>query len=88
MDKVTVLCIEDAGYYESEHVSGNTVQVTLQRGLDYVTCSGIMIWEEEDEEYLDEAFEEWAECAKAGEEGYTAAIVEGGRTVLYCAKNA
>ena len=69
MQKVEVVSIEEAGYYASEYASGSTVKVTLQRGEEYVTCDGILIWEEE---YVgEELFEEWKQYALAGEEGYT-----------------
>lgn len=31
----------------------------------------------------DDTFDEWVACAVAGEEGYTATLVEGNNTVLY-----
>jgi hypothetical protein len=68
MDKVIVLDIEAAGYYTSEHASGSTVKVTLQRGKAIASCDGMLIW---DEEYAEDCFEDWMECALAGEEGYT-----------------
>jgi len=66
--KVKVVSVEDAGYYSSEYASGSTVKVTLQRGNEIASCDGILIWEEE---YAEDAFEEWKDCALAGEEGYT-----------------
>jgi hypothetical protein len=66
--KVKVINIEDAGYYTSEHASGSTVKVTLQRGKEIASCTQILIW---DEEYAEDCFEEWMDCALAGEEGYT-----------------
>jgi len=66
--KVKVVNIEDSGYYTSEHMSGNTVKVTLRRGKAFASCEQILIW---DEEYAEDCFEEWMECALAGEEGYT-----------------
>ena len=66
--KVKVVSIEDAGYYTSEYASGNTVKVTLQRGEAVATCEQILIWEEE---YAEDCFDEWRDCALAGEEGYT-----------------
>lgn len=80
MQKVKVISVEDAGYYTSEYTSGSTVKVTLQRGKDVATCDGILIW---DEEFAEEAFDEWVDCAKAGEEGYTAFVVEGNTTAMY-----
>jgi hypothetical protein len=68
MQKVEVVSVEDAGYYSSEYISGSTVKVTLARGNEFVTCDGIVIWEEE---YAEDAFDEWKDCALAGEEGYT-----------------
>ncbi len=65
---VEVISIEDAGYYSDAYTSGSTVRVTLARDGEFVTCDGILIWEEE---YVgDELFEEWKGCALAGEEGY------------------
>ena len=66
--KVKVVNIEDSGYYTSEHMSGSTVKVTLKRGKATASCTQILIW---DEEYAEDCFEEWMECALAGEEGYT-----------------
>lgn len=68
MQTIEVISIEDAGFYSSEHMSGSTVKVTLQRGTQFVSCDGILIWEEE---YLcDDMFDEWRQYAAAGEEGY------------------
>ncbi|MGI9141676.1 MAG: hypothetical protein ACR2IJ_00645 [Fluviibacter sp.] len=67
MQKVEVVSVKDAGYYSSEYASGSTVKVTLQRGTETVSCDGILIWEDE---MADDAFEEWMDCALAGEEGY------------------
>ena len=84
MHKVKVVSIEDAGYYADEHISGSTVNVTLQRGGDFVSCDGIVLWEEE---YVsNDLFDEWVAYAVAGDEGYTAMIVEGDKTVLYGGK--
>jgi len=66
--KVEVLNIEDGGFYKDAAVSGNCVKVTLRRGKEIASCDGILIWEEE---YADDCFDEWVECAMAGEEGYT-----------------
>jgi len=66
--KVKVVNIEDGGFYKDAHVSGNCVKVTLQRGKATATCAQILIW---DEEYAEDCFEEWMECALAGEAGYT-----------------
>ena len=66
--KVEVVNIEAAGYYASEYASGSTVKVTLQRGTETVSCDGILIWEEE---LAEDCFEEWMDCALAGETGYT-----------------
>ena len=69
MQVVKIVSVEDAGYYEGELVSGSTVKVTLQRGDEIATCDGILIWGEEMAD--DGTFDEWVECAIAGEEGYT-----------------
>ena len=66
--KVEVVNIEDSGYYTSEHMSGSTVKVTLQRGNEIASCEQILIW---DEEYAEDCFEEGMDCALAGEAGYT-----------------
>ena len=66
--KVTVLNIEEDGVYASEYASGNCVKVTLRKGTETVSCRQILIW---DEEYAEDCFEEWMDCALAGEEGYT-----------------
>jgi hypothetical protein len=80
MQKVQVVKVEDAGYYIGEGISGGTVNVTLQRGGDFVSCDGILIFEEAD---IEDYFDEWVECAVAGEEGYSAMLGEGDKTVMY-----
>lgn len=83
MDTVEVVSMEDAGYYADKYISGSTIKVTLQRGEDYATCDGIVLWEEE---YCDsDLFDEWVACAVGGEEGYTATLQEGGQIVEYSA---
>ena len=66
--QVTVVDIEADGFYSDANVSGNCVKVTLRRGNEVASCGQILIW---DEEYAEDCFEEWIECALAGEEGYT-----------------
>ncbi len=78
--KVEVVNIEAAGYYTSEHASGSTVKVTLQRGKDFATCEQILIW---DEEYAEDCFEDWMECAQAGEAGYSAMLFENDNYTFY-----
>ena len=78
--KVKVVSIEEAGYYASEYASGSTVKVTLQRGKDFATCDGMLIWEEE---LAEEAFDEWMDCAVAGEDGYSAMLFENGSYTFY-----
>lgn len=80
-NNIQVVSIEDAGYYTSAYASGSCVTVTLKRNNDYATCAGILIWEEE--LVSNELFDEWVDCAKNKEEGYSAIIVEGNETVLY-----
>jgi len=80
MRKVKVVSVEAGGYFTSEYTSGSTLNVTLQRGQDFASCNGILIWEEEQAE---DCFDEWVACAQAGEEGYTAMLVEGDVTVMY-----
>ena len=86
LDKVEVVSVEAGGYYTSEYTSGSTVNVTLQRGGDFASCDGILIWDEEAEEDLNDLFDEWVAMAVSGEEGYTAMLVEDGVTTLYGAK--
>ena len=84
LNKVEVVSVEAGGYYSSAYASGSTVNVTLQRGGEFASCDGILIWEDE---MADEAFDEWVACAVEGEEGYTAMLVEEGRTVMYSGAN-
>ena len=81
MQQVKVVSITDGKYYSDKFTSGSTVNVTLQRGDDFASCDGILIWE--DELVDDEVFDEWVELAMAGEEGYGAMLVEGDSTVMY-----
>ena len=78
--KVEVVSVEAAGYYTSAYASGSTVKVALKRGEDFATCDGILIWEEE---LAEDCFEEWLECAAAGEEGYSAMVFENGNYTFY-----
>jgi hypothetical protein len=78
--KVEVVSVKDAGYYTSEYASGSTVKGTLKRGEDFATCDGILIWEEA---LAEEAFDEWTDCAVAGEEGYSAMLFENGSYNFY-----
>lgn len=78
--KVEVVSVEAAGYYASEYASGSTVKVALKRGEDFASCDGILIWEEA---LAEEAFDEWLECAVAGEEGYSAMLFENGSYTFY-----
>lgn len=71
LEKVEVVSVEAGDYYTSEYTSGSTVNVTLMRGNEIAKCEGILIWEAEAQEELDELFEEWRAMAEAGEEGYT-----------------
>ena len=69
---IKVVSVEDSGYYNGEHTSGSTVKVTLQRDKEFVSCTDIVIWDEEAEledggDYL---FDDWKEFAQAGEEGF------------------
>lgn len=86
LDEVVVVSIEDGGYYVGEYTSGSTVNVTLQRGEDFASCDGILIWDEDAGEDLNDIFDEWVAMAVDGEEGYTAMLVEGGVSTMYGAK--
>jgi hypothetical protein len=68
MQKVQVVSVEDCGYYSNGNTYGSTVTVTLQRGNVFAKCEDILIWEEE---YAEDAFDEWMDLANAQEEGYT-----------------
>ena len=78
--KVKVVSVEDAGYYSDAYTSGSTVKVALQRGKDFASCDGILIWEAE---YAEDCFDEWMDCALAGEEGYSAMVFENGEYNFY-----
>lgn len=59
--------------------------ITLKRvnengTVDYVTCDDVMYVEDE---YLDETFQDWLDCAIAGESGYSAVVDNGFTAVLY-----
>jgi len=82
--KVKVIDVEAGEYYSSAYASGNTVDVTLQRGKDFVRCNGILIFERE--QVNNDLFDDWVEAAIEGEEGFTALIVEGDNTVFYGGK--
>jgi hypothetical protein len=84
MQQVQVVSVEDGGWYSDAYTSGSTVNVTLQRGADVVSCEGILIWDEDGAN--DDTFDEWVGYAVDGEEGYTATLVEAGRTVEYGAR--
>jgi hypothetical protein len=66
--KVKVINIEDGGFYKDAYTSGSCVKVTLKRGTEIASCEQILIW---DEEYAEDCFEDWKDCALAGEAGYT-----------------
>ena len=83
LDEVVVVSITDGGFYSDAYTSGSTVNVTLMRGDDIAKCDGILIWDEEAAEDLNDIFDEWVAMAVDGEEGYTAMLVEGDETVLY-----
>jgi len=79
--KVKVVDVEAGEYYSSAYASGNTVNVTLRRGKDFVKCDGILTFERE--QVNSNLFDDWVEAAIAGEEGFSAMIVEGDKTVFY-----
>lgn len=75
---VTIVAIEDGEFFMGTHTSGSTINVTLRHdgidGIEYVTCEGILILEEDE---VDEGlFEEWKSYALAGEEGYTYELIK------------
>jgi hypothetical protein len=79
--KVKVVDVEAGEYYSSAYASGNTVNVTLRRGKDFVKCDGILTFERE--LVNNDLFDDWVEAAIAGEEGFSAMIVEDNNTVFY-----
>jgi hypothetical protein len=79
--KVKVVDIEEGEYYSSAYASGNTVNVTLRRGKDFVKCDSILTFERE--LVNNDLFDDWVEAAIAGEEGFSAMIVEDNNTVFY-----
>jgi len=79
--KVKVVDVEEGEYYSSAYASGNTVNVTLRRGKDFVKCDGILTFERE--QVNNNLFDDWVEAAIAGEEGFSAMIVEDNNTVFY-----
>jgi len=79
--KVKVVDIEEGEYYSSAYASGNTVNVTLRRGKDFVKCDGILTFERE--QVNSNLFDDWVEAAIAGEEGFSAMIVKDKNTVFY-----
>jgi len=79
--KVKVIDVEEGEYYSSAYASGNTVNVTLRRGKDFVKCDGILTFERE--QVNNNLFDDWVEAAIAGEEGFSAMIVEDNNTVFY-----
>jgi len=79
--KVKVVDIKEGEYYSSAYASGNTVNVTLRRGKDFASCDGILIFERE--QVNSNLFDDWVEAAIAGEEGFSAMIVEDNNTVFY-----
>ena len=67
MAKVKVVDIQAAGFYADNNVHGSTDKIVLKRGNEYVSCNGVLYFEVDE---LEEMFEQWAECAADGEEGY------------------
>ena len=67
---ITVVSIEDGGYYADAYTSGSTVNVTLTDGETTVRVEQVLIFED-DEESLEEMFWDAVDLAEAGEEGYT-----------------
>ena len=67
---ITVVSVEDGGYYSDAHTSGSTVNVTLTDGTTTVRVEQVLIFED-DEESLEEMFYDALDLAGAGEEGYT-----------------
>ena len=66
---IEVVSISAGDYYSGPYTSGSTVDVVLRSDNEFVSCDGILIWDE-DATSLDDIFEEWKDLARAGEEGY------------------
>jgi len=81
MQKVQIVSVTEGVYYSSEYASGSTVNVTLQRGGDFVSCDGILIFESEQVD--NDLFDDWVAAAMEGEEGFSAMIGEGSNVVMY-----
>jgi hypothetical protein len=64
MNQVKVVSVE---------LQDDMYNVTLQRGNEIASCTGIMLWDDEILEMCD-LFEEWVEYALEGEEGYATTI--------------
>lgn len=79
--QVKISSVERGDYYSSAHARGNTVNVILQRGKDFASCKGILIFEREQVD--NNLFDSWVDSAIAGEEGYNAMIVKNNTTVFY-----
>jgi hypothetical protein len=81
MQKVQIVSVTEGAYYSSEYASGGTVNVTLQRGGDFVSCDGILIFESEQVD--NDLFDDWVAAAMEGEEGFSAMIGQGDNVVVY-----
>ena len=73
MQKVTVVSI-------TKGKTASNISVTLQRGGDFVSCDDMLTFEGAD---VEDYFDEWVECAVAGEQGYSAMLGEGDKVVMY-----
>ena len=70
-----------------EEASGSNIKVTLQRTnengtIDYATCDEVLFYEDASGD-LSGTFQEWVDCAIAGEAGYSAVIDNGVSTFMY-----
>ena len=67
MAKVKVIDIQAAGFYADGRTHGSTDKIVLQKGNEFVSCNGVLYFEEDE---LEDMFEQWCECAGEGEEGF------------------
>lgn len=65
-----VHALEDGGWFDDGFARGGLTDVTLRWGDEFARCDGILIWDNEPEEVLEEYFQEWQAAAERGEEGY------------------
>jgi hypothetical protein len=71
-----VHALEDGGWFDDGFARGALTDVTLRWGNEFARCDGILIWEDEPKEVLEEYFREWQAEAERGVAGYTTWTVD------------